>query len=64
MWKKALWVLVSGMWWKGDFFALDLDPDHLLFYNFLQYFVLLIGCLGIGPLSVLSLSHPDWGNSI
>jgi hypothetical protein len=19
MWKKALWVLVIGMWWKGDF---------------------------------------------
>ncbi len=48
---------------KRGFFALNFDPDCLIFYNFLLLFsVLLIRCLSVGPLGVFSMSCPSWGN--
>jgi hypothetical protein len=48
---------------ERGFFALDFDPDCLIFNNFLQCFLFLsIGRLGIDPLGVLSLSRPSQGN--
>ncbi len=61
--KDAPWVLVSGMWWNGEFLPSILILTSRFLWFFPMLFASLIGCLGVGLLSALLLLCPSWGSS-